>query len=103
MDFAAQQAIDACGTCGRSEREHQFPEAGDAGGVVADVLFALAGGTAAIAAGEQVTCTHFTISDAALRYQRHLNVANALPPGRRIPARCGRCRNRGHRTENCPL
>jgi hypothetical protein len=102
MDFAAQAAIDACGTCGQTERSHQFPEPGDALSEASMVLFALAGGQAAIAAGEAVTCTHYVISEAALRYQAHLNIANGRA-GRRQGPRCARCCLRGHVKENCPL
>lgn len=96
MDFALQQALQACGSCGRPERDHQFPAA-EGMTEVADVLFALGGGGSNGAA-----CTHFTISDAALRYQRHLNIANGRA-GRGNPQRCGRCALRGHATANCPL
>ena len=101
MDFAAQQAIDACGTCGQPERAHQLPTGGSAQ-EAADVLFALAGGGFALAAGEAVACSHFVISDAALRYQRHLNIANSRA-GRKPGPRCGRCLQRGHTEEKCVL
>jgi len=95
MDFAAQQAIDACGSCGRPEREHQLPAGDGDAGEVAAVLFAIAGqsGTA---------CAHYVASDAALRYQRFLAIAN-WRPGRRQAGRCSRCGNRGHGRKDCPL
>jgi len=102
MDFAAQAAIDACGQCGQPERAHQLPAGdGDAQGA-ADVLFALAGGSFAIAAGQPVPCAHYVVSDAALAYERHLSISNGRP-GRRQPVRCGRCGNRGHHSGSCRL
>lgn len=97
MDHAAQEAIHACGTCGRPEREHQFARPGQAGSDEALILFALGGGGPNGAA-----CTNFVISEAALRYQKHLNIANGRA-GRKPGPRCTRCALRGHTKENCPL
>lgn len=96
MDFAAQQAIDACGYCSRPERDHQVPAEENADQAAA-ILFALGGGE-----GSGVACAHYVISDAALAYQRHLAIANGRA-GRRQPQRCGRCGQRGHKKESCPL
>jgi hypothetical protein len=93
MDYAAQQALTACGTCGLQESQHQgaVDEA-----VALDVLAALGG-----------ACRHFSISEAALRYQRHLNIAQQGPQPwqrrRKSGPVCGRCGNRGHQREKCPL
>ena len=87
MDFAKQQALTACGTCGHQERDHQ----GSAEDTEAlDVLAALGG-----------ACTHYTLSAAALAYQKHLAIANS-GKGKPGPP-CTRCGNRGHKKENCPL
>lgn len=96
MDAAKQQAITACGTCGQPEDAHKF-DGGIARGDLA--LFAALGGP----------CTRFTVSDAAVIYQKHLAIAGSREPQRR-PGRvgkrgplCGRCGNRGHQTKDCPL
>lgn len=87
MDLAKQQALSACGTCGHQEWEHQ----GTSGeGEALDVLAALGG-----------ACTHFTLSPAALAYQKHLAIANS-GKGKPGPP-CGRCGNRGHAKKDCPL
>ena len=87
MDPAKQQALTACGTCGHQEWEHQ---GSGAEGEQLDILAALGG-----------ACDHYTASAAALAYQKHLAIANS---GRGRPGpRCGRCGNRGHKKENCPL
>lgn len=96
MDPAKQQAITACGTCGQPEDAHKFD-----GGISRDdlALFAALGGP----------CTRFVVSDAAVIYVKHLAIAGSREPQRR-PGRvgkrgplCGRCGNRGHLKENCPL
>jgi hypothetical protein len=92
MDAAKRQAIESCGRCGQSERAHQNAAGTDPADVA---LFAALGGA----------CPQFTISDAALAYQRHLALA-ARPPRQRGGRRgqlCRRCANRGHSAENCPL
>jgi len=88
MDPAKQRALTACGTCGHQEWEHQ----GSVGeGEQLDVLAALGG-----------ACRQFTISDAALAYQRHLAIANG-GSGRKRGPRCERCGYRGHTKQGCPL
>jgi hypothetical protein len=88
MDYAGQQALTACGTCGQPESAHQAP-VGENEQLA--VLAALGG-----------PCTNFTVSEAALSYQKHLAMANS-GTGRKQPPRCGRCGNRGHTKERCPL
>jgi hypothetical protein len=88
MDPAKQRALTACGTCGHQEWEHQ----GSVGeGEQLDVLAALGG-----------ACRHFTVSDAALAYARHLEIANKRP-GKTPGPRCERCGNRGHQKKDCVL
>ena len=88
MDFAKQQALTACGTCGHQEREHQ---GGAEDGEAMDVLAALGG-----------ACRHFTVSQAALDYAKHLEIANKRT-GNHPGPRCGRCGNRGHQKKDCVL
>jgi hypothetical protein len=94
MDSAKQLAIEACGTCGRPEREHQAA-AGE--GEQLDILAAL---------GQPVgaACAHFTVSDAAVIYQKYLAISGNRAPqrqpgrvGKRVPF-CRRCGQR-HRGE----
>lgn len=91
MDYAKQQALSACGNCGRQEWEHQGT-AEDADALL--VLAALGG-----------ACSHFIVSQAALDYARHLAIANSTPPkdGRKPAGRCQRCGNRGHAKKDCPF
>lgn len=91
MDFAKQEAIAACG-CGWSERAHQIPR-GDP--ELLDVR-------PADGAAAPEPCGHFHISAAALTYARHLSIAASAPGGGQGPV-CGRCGNRGHGREVCPL
>lgn len=91
MDAAKQQAIGACGRCGHDERSHEHATGTDLESIA--VLTALGG-----------PCAQFTVSGAALRYQKHLAMT-ARPPrrtGQRAPI-CHRCGNRGHLKESCPL
>lgn len=91
MDAAKQAAISACGRCGYDERSHQHVSGTDEEAVA--VLMALGG-----------PCMQFTASAAALAYQRHLAMAARAPkPGGRRGPICGRCGNRGHVKELCPL
>jgi hypothetical protein len=89
MDFAKQRAISACGTCGHQEWEH-LGAVDEAESL--DVLAALGG-----------ACRHFTVSDAAFTYQRHLAIAQQRSGRRRNGPRCSRCGNRGHEKGNCVL
>jgi hypothetical protein len=91
MDPAKQHAIAACGRCGHDERAHEHATGTDPEAIA--VLTALGG-----------PCAQFTVSAAALRYQKHLAMAGSAP--RRGGARgaiCGRCGTRGHPRELCPL
>lgn len=88
MDFAKQQALTACGTCGHQERDHQGSTE-DAEAL--DVLAALGG-----------ACGHYTIPQAALDYAKHLEIANKRR-GKTPGPRCTRCGNRGHVKKDCVL
>lgn len=92
MDTAKQLAIEQCGRCGHGERAHQHATGTDQEAIA--VIMALGG-----------PCQSFTASDAALAYQRHLALAQQPPrrPGGRRGQLCGRCGNRGHAREVCPL
>lgn len=91
MDAAKQAAISACGTCGYDERAHQHAAGTDEEAIA--VLVALGG-----------PCARFTVSAAALAYQKHLAMAARQPrPGGRRGPICGRCGNRGHARESCPF
>lgn len=92
MDYAKQQQLSACGTCGYPERDHQAP-AGEADSLL--VLAALGG-----------ACDHFTVSREAMNYQLHLARADGKRRrgrGRVCGRVCGRCGLCGHRRESCPL
>ena len=94
--IAKRQAINGCGNCGQPEDAHQHASGTDEGDLQ---LFAALGGP----------CTQFVASDAAIIYTKHLAIANNREPARkpgRIGKRgplCGRCGNRGHAKEACPL
>lgn len=92
MDLAHQEAIAACGTCGRPEREHQAASDETEQLDILAVLGAPVGGA----------CAHFTASPAALTYAKHLQIANKRP-GRTLLPICQRCGNRGHGKSSCPL
>ena len=87
MDFAKQQAITACGTCGFQEDDH--PTAVGVTGRL-DVL---------IEPGRP--CGHYRVPPAAMAYAQHLAIANG--PGEKQGPPCPRCTNRGHRKEDCVL
>jgi hypothetical protein len=95
MDAAKRQAITGCGRCGQPEDAHKFGRDASPDDLA---LFAALGGP----------CPAFVASDASVIYARHLAIAGRDPvrrPGRvgkRGPL-CGRCGNRGHQKENCPL
>jgi len=91
VDETKLRAIHACGTCHQPEDAHKYRsgESEDAMGVLA----ALGG-----------PCTHFTVSDAALTYQRHLAIAARAPqPRGRRAQLCPLCGYRGHGRAACPF
>lgn len=98
MDAAQRAAIAACGTCGQPEEAHQHPIGEDPDAIA--VIAALGG-----------ACSHYTVSDAAMRYQRHLAITDHRAPARKPgggpiskrPPLCTNCGHRGHRKEDCPL
>jgi hypothetical protein len=80
VDLSEQLAIQECGRCHRSEREHQ---GGDPETLA--VLEALGG-----------ACTHFAVSQAALAKVKR----QARAP--RVAPICSRCGAKGHEKPNCP-
>jgi hypothetical protein len=97
IDTIKRAAIETCGTCGHPERAHQHQTGTDEEAIL--VMAALGG-----------PCPRFTVSDAAVTYQKHLAITNNRAPKRqnggqigKRKALCKRCGNRGHGAENCPL
>jgi hypothetical protein len=98
MDEKTRREIFACARpgCGLPEDAHKNPVGTDA--ELLGALTALGG-----------ACDHYVLSDRALQYQAHLNIAGRDPApryGGPRPKRgrlCGRCGQRGHKPENCVI
>jgi hypothetical protein len=97
MDAAKRQAIEACGTCGQAERDHQYPPGTSPEDIA--VMRALGG-----------PCGKFVVSDAAVIYQKYLAITDNRAPARqpgtgRIGKRLPLHQACGHRHQpgSCPF